>query len=386
MTALAIPTTTGQRRLDVLVVDDDLLDRMAVERALRATSLDLTLAHADTAAEAVDLLQARPFDCMLLDFHLPGIDGLAVLQRMRSLHIHTPAIMLTGQGDEQLAVELMKAGAADYLAKQSLSPKRLAKAVLAAVQLKEAEDAARQAHAALQRQNEFAEMLVGIVSHDLRNPVNVILLNAALLERGAPLPPALRPCIERIKRSGHRANKLIADLLDFTQVRLGSGLRVAPVASDLHPIVEQMVEEVHQAYPDRSITVDRRGDGGGVWDPHRIAQVVSNLLLNAVVYGTADTPITVRIEGRADDVQLVVHNWGEPIPDALRDSLFEPLRQGPAAAGQGQGSIGLGLFIVRQIVSAHRGEVHLESSSERGTTFTVRLPRQGPVQAGADGA
>jgi signal transduction histidine kinase len=361
--------------LNVLLLDDDELDRMAVRRALAASGLDAVLTEAADAATALDTLLARRFDCVLLDYQLPRLDGLEVLQHMRSLGVTAPVIMLTGQGDEALAVELMKAGASDYIAKNALTPRRLARGMLSALKLHEAQEAAREAQEALRKQVEFAEMFIGIVSHDLRNPLNVILLNAALMERLDALPPTAQPCLQRIRSSGQRATRLIRDLLDFTQVRLGRGIPLSPVTCDIHATVRQVVEEARQAHPGREVRLHASGDGNGIWDADRLAQLVSNLVGNALVYGEAARPVSVQAEGQADSVVLSVHNEGPPIPPDVRDVLFEPLRQGSNSRGGPMGNIGLGLFIVDQIVRAHRGQVAVESSQEAGTTFTVTLPR-----------
>lgn len=359
----------------VLLVDDDEIDRMAVQRMLRASELQAAVVEAFDALSALELLLAERFDCVLLDFHLPRLDGLTALQRLRAMGIATPVIMLTGQGDEALAVELMKAGASDYVAKGNLSPQRLTTGILAALKLHEAQQAARRGEQLLRQQVQFAEMFVGIASHDLRNPLNVIMLNAALLKRSSQIPPELQQCVARITTSGKRALRLIHDLLDFTQARLGGGIPICRTPVNLHAVVQETLDELRLAYPGRDIVFKSSGNGEGVWDADRLAQLVTNLVTNALVYGTADAPVTLGIASDGDTVMLAVHNQGEPIPEDSRETLFEPLRRGVQRQGVPSGNIGLGLFIVRQIARAHAGEVMLESSADSGTTFTVCLPR-----------
>lgn len=361
--------------LRVLLVDDDEVDRMAVQRMLRASELQASVVEAGDALSALEVLLSEPFDCVLLDFHLPRLDGLAVLQRLRAMAVDTPVIMLTGQGDEALAVELMKAGASDYVAKSNLSPQRLTTGILAALKLHEAQQAARKAEELLRQQVQFAQMFVGIASHDLRNPMSVIMLNAALLERSSQMPAELRPCVARIKTSGNRALRLIHDLLDFTQARLGGGIPVSRTPINLHAVVQETLDEIRLAYPDREVVFEASGDGEGIWDADRIGQLVMNLVTNALVHGAPHTAVTLRIAGDGDTLTLAVHNEGEPIPPQSRETLFEPLRRGTQRQGVPSGNIGLGLFIVEQIARAHAGEVTLASSDDAGTTFTVRLPR-----------
>lgn len=362
--------------LRLLLVDDDELDRMAVKRLLRQLGRPTQLAETADGLQAVELLLAQHFDCVLMDVHMPAIDGLALLRRIRGLGVDCPVVMLTGQGDEALAVDLMKAGASDYLAKSSLDAARLGAALRGALTLAQAQRAARDAQRLLQQQVQFAEMFVGIASHDLRNPLSVILINATLLERHGGLPPELSACVGRIQNSGQRALRLIRDLLDFTQARLGTGLPLNRTPADLHALLRDAVDELRSTHPARQIVLCLHADGAGAWDADRVTQVVANLVGNALRHGAPDQPVTVTLEGGPDEVCLRVHNRGEPIPAALQAELFRPLRRGDAAAPAGaEAGIGLGLFIVEQIAAAHGGRAGVHSTPEDGTTFSVWLPR-----------
>ncbi|NMO15100.1 GAF domain-containing sensor histidine kinase [Pyxidicoccus fallax] len=220
---------------------------------------------------------------------------------------------------------------------------------------------------------QLREQLIGIVSHDLRNPVNAISLSAATLLRRKDLDDRLRQGLGVILESARRADRLIHDLLDFTQVRMGQSLPVKRMAMNLQAITRQVVDEVGTAVPGRRFDVECAGDAQGSWDPDRIAQVLTNLLTNAVQYSPPGTPIRARIEEEGPTVVLSVSNDGTPIPAHVVPGLFEPMRRG-TDEGERQ-NIGLGLFIVDQIVRAHGGQVDVESTPEAGTTFRVRLPR-----------
>ena len=233
--------------------------------------------------------------------------------------------------------------------------------------------------AELRERAEFEQQLIGIVSHDLRTPLAAITLATALLQRDPALSARHAATVGRILASAGRAQRLIASLLDFTQARVGGGFVLHYSPLELHGFVDLAVEEVRLAYPEREILLEDEGDGQGEWDPDRLAQLLTNLLNNALTHGLPDTPVRVRVQGEADAVVLAVHNQGPPIPEAAVPSLFEPMRRGAGAHRTGQaGSIGLGLFIVRQIALAHGGTVSVDSAPERGTTFTVRLPRHPP--------
>ncbi len=228
---------------------------------------------------------------------------------------------------------------------------------------------------------EFEQQLMGIVSHDLRNPLSAILMAAALVLRREDASPWLTKTVSRIVSSAERAQRMIRDLLDFTQARMGSGIPLQPATLNLHELAHQVVEEARTAHPERELSFVHQGDGAGVWDSDRIAQVLSNILGNALRYGREGSPVRIESEGQVEHVLLRVHNQGTPIPPELLPRLFEPLTRGGTRLSPSDRSIGLGLFIVRQIVLAHRGTVEVRSSAAEGTTFTVRLPRVPPASA-----
>ncbi len=490
----------------VLVVDDDAVDRRFVQRALAQGGLALEIVEAGDADQAMSALAGQPFDCILLDYQIPGRDGLWLVRAVRGLGVDTPIVMLTGRGDEDTAVSLMKAGAADYLAKNALSSARLVAAVRNAIRVHQAErDAARAAkaledseerlrialhatelgiwdyhpasgtidsdargkalfglapdglmtydlflsrlhpedrdrtHAAIQRaldqasdgecdveyrllvspgqaeswvratgrafledatrrligtvqdvsarkhyeeasrrQTEFEQHLIGIVSHDLRNPLQAMMMGAHAALMREDIDPGLAKILARIVSSGERAARMISDLLDFTQARAAGGLPVSRRDMDIHEVARHTVGEVQMSAPDRTLWVDANGDGLGHWDPDRLAQIVTNLVTNALAYSLPRTPVTVRTSVADDFMVLEVHNLGAAIAPEVMPILFEPFRRGKGAGGNHR-SIGLGLYIVKQIALAHGGTVDVESHPETGTMFRVRIPRADPA-------
>ncbi|WP_309892692.1 PAS domain-containing sensor histidine kinase [Archangium sp.] len=233
--------------------------------------------------------------------------------------------------------------------------------------------------AELQERAEFEQQLIGIVSHDLRTPLAAITLATALLQRDSSLSPRHAATVARILTSAERAQRLIASLLDFTQARVGGGFVLQYAPLELHGFVELAVEDIRLLYPERELHLEHEGEGQGEWDPDRLAQLLTNLLNNALTHGLREAPVRVRVQGEADSVVLAIHNQGKPIPAAAVPHLFTPMRRGDGAHRTGQpGSIGLGLYIVQQIALAHGGTISVDSSQERGTTFTARLPRHPP--------
>lgn len=217
----------------------------------------------------------------------------------------------------------------------------------------------------------FAEQLVGMVSHDIRNPLSVIHMSTMLLERGVP-PEQQKAVVARVGRAVQRVQHLIADLLDFTQARLGAGLSVRKESVDLHQAIADGVAELAVAFADRTLRHERSGDSTCVADANRIVQAIGNLVANAATHGARELPITVRSECEGERFRITVHNGGKPIPPELLPRLFEPMVRG-SEAGAVQG-VGLGLYIVREIVRAHGGQVDVSSSAEAGTAFTLDLP------------
>lgn len=219
----------------------------------------------------------------------------------------------------------------------------------------------------------FAEQMIGIVSHDLRNPMSSIQMGSHLLTQSNPSQSQQR-ILNRIRRSTDRANRLISDLLDFTQARVGKGLSVSPAAIDLHTAMADTVEELRGVYPARQLDHRRVGEGSCHADVNRLEQLVGNLVSNAMAYGSPEFPVTVASSVAARSFGVAVHNQGTPIPLAAQNALFQPMARGTSVSSAGR-SIGLGLFIVSEIAKAHGGTASVLSTIEDGTTFSVVIPR-----------
>jgi PAS domain S-box-containing protein len=217
----------------------------------------------------------------------------------------------------------------------------------------------------------LAEQFVGILGHDLRNPLNAIMIAASYLRResrGTSKPA------ERILSSAARIDNMVTQLLDLTRARIGGGITVERVPVALDDIVVDVVDELAHAHPGHEIRCALERPVRGDWDGERLAQVVSNLVANALHHGPPASPVDVRVTSHGASALLEVHNSGPPIPADVHAALFEPYRRGPVRQRKTQG-LGLGLYITRQIVLAHGGDVTVTSSEEeQGTTFAVRLP------------
>ncbi len=210
----------------------------------------------------------------------------------------------------------------------------------------------------------FAEQMVAIVSHDLRNPLMAALLGVDAVKLDS-VTPRQQLLLGQMSSALNRASRLISDLLDFTQARVGSGLRVHPVPVDVHACTRGALEELRLGLPGRQLVHIEEGPAHQLADADRITQVIGNLVGNANAYGDPTLPITVSSIGKTNGFEIRVHNHGLPIPEHVLSRIFEPMSRGEQASG----GIGLGLFIVDQIVTAHGGRMEVHSTRSDGTTF-----------------
>lgn len=546
-------------RWTILIIDDDDIDRMAVRRALKSAGLALTIEEAGDSAAALALLDRTAVDCIFLDYQLPGADGLEVLQAIQQRRIFTPVVMLTGQGDEQLAVDLMKAGATDYLTKNALSPERLAQTLLHAVRVGRAEAQAAQARQALRRAAdeqrflaEASRLLVGsldysatlknltqlvvpkladycivdivaddgsierlaaahydlakqalvydiqqqypmspeapagfqkvirtgaaelfptvtdeilqslahnaqhlallhelglrssicvpltargrvlgaltlsitdsgrvygpgdlalaedlayraavaidnarlyheaqkavrvrdqflsIASHELKTPLTALLGNAQMLLRRAAREGNFG---ERDQRALHviadqaaRLNKMITALLDISRIEMGQ-LSIARAPMDLSALMRRVVAEMQPTLERHTITYSDNlapliVDG----DELRLEQVLHNLIGNAIKYSPAGGVVTVQLEQRGPNACVHVHDQGIGIPAESMPRLFTRFYRADNVNSESISGMGIGLFVVKEIVSLHGGTVEVASQEGQGSTFTICLP------------
>lgn len=237
----------------------------------------------------------------------------------------------------------------------------------------------KQAEEQLRGAVELRDRFNGILGHDLRNPLNAVTLSAQALLMRDDLPAPARRAAQRINNSGERMAKMIDELLDVTRIRLGGGLHLAPRELNLITLCEDAVEEVRAGRPDSDVLMEAEGDGAGCWDGERLSQVVSNLVSNAIEHGAPGAPVHITVDGQASsEIVLAVHNQGEPLAPDEVDELFAPFRQGQRRRAdrlRRSSGLGLGLYITREVVTAHHGSIEVDSAPTRGTTFRVHLPR-----------
>jgi signal transduction histidine kinase len=236
---------------------------------------------------------------------------------------------------------------------------------------------------------EAQNLFLAILGHDVRTPLGAISMGAQVLLQDPTLPSKALKVGLRIFNSAKRMDAIVRDLLDFSTSHLGDGIPVDPYTVDLSEICHGVVEEAKTFHPDRKIDLVIEGDLTGAWDGARMAQAFSNLISNAVQHGKPESVIKVSMRGLQGEVICEVRNEAELIPRAKLRTLFDPVKRfaiRPAServASRTQ-NLGLGLYVVKQIVAAHEGEVSVTSSEDDGVVFSVRLPRVMPHRRNDD--
>lgn len=233
----------------------------------------------------------------------------------------------------------------------------------------------------------FSEMLrdsqnvfMAILGHDVRNPLGAISMGAQILMYDENLPVAHQSVVGRILDSTTRVNELVGDLLDFSTSHLGGGIPITPAAYDLAPPCELVIGEMRTFHPERQIALEMSGNLVVTWDRARINQALSNLVANAVQHGAEGQPVWVTVQDAAADVTITVQNQGPAMDAASMRTIFDPakrfaMRPLKERNHTGNDNLGLGLYITREVVSAHGGRIALSSTEVEGTTFTLTLPR-----------
>jgi signal transduction histidine kinase len=369
--------------LQLLLVDDDAVDRLAVRRALRDGGVDASIDECTTADDAVAAVRARQYDCVLLDYYLPGSTGLETLNRIRTLGAPVPVVALTGQGDEDLAVTLMKAGAADYLAKNGLTGDRLARSLRYAMALHRSEEQRRelleseqQARLEAQRANRAKDEFLATLSHELRTPLNAILGWTSLLATEQLDAATTRKALGIIERNTRVQAQLIEDLLDISRIVTGK-LRLAMKPLSFHGVLNAAIESVRPVAEQSDVRIELvlNEDATVQGDQARMQQVVWNLLTNAIKFTPAGGLIRVTASRDGDRIRATVTESGAGISPEFLPYVFDRFRQEDGAATREHAGLGIGLSIVRHVVELHGGLVTAHSEGEgRGASFTVEFP------------
>ena len=223
--------------------------------------------------------------------------------------------------------------------------------------------------------DETRNLFLGMLGHDMRNPISAITMTAAYLAR-VDAGPEVKAAVGRLTNSSARLNALLDDLTDFNRAKLGLGIHIVRAPIDLADVFTREVQQMRAVHPGRRIELVVHGDVRGEWDGHRLSQLLGNLVSNAIRYGSDQAPVEVSVAGEGSSVRLEVRNAGPAIDPETLAQMFDPLRRGsadPDLPGS-DNNLGLGLFITREIALAHDGTIGATSDAT-ATIFTARLPR-----------
>ncbi|CAB3846129.1 Sensor histidine kinase RcsC [Achromobacter pulmonis] len=370
---ISTPAPTPDTPVKCLLVDDVPENLVALEALLASDRVQVL--KAQSGPQALELLLNHPDVALaLLDVQMPDMNGfeLAELIRGSARTRHIPLIFITaGSHEQSWQFRGYESGAVDFLYKP-VDPYMLRSKANVFFELHERRRALARELEARTEALRVNDMFMAVLGHDLRTPLQAVIMGAALLRRQSD-DARVVSLAQRILQSGERMNLLISDLLDVTRIRQAGGLALAPASTHMETLVERTLDEIRTGFAGRPIEAAYRGDTNGVWDGERIAQVLANLLGNALHHGSPDVPVQVEVDGTAaGQVAITVSNGGNIPPDVL-PRLFDPFRSGARRAG-GHRGLGLGLFIAQQVVQAHGGRISAESR-DAVTRFRVELPR-----------
>jgi two-component system sensor histidine kinase/response regulator len=365
------PATQQAARFAVWVVDDSPLQLEVCRAALDDQFDTRTFASGGAALEAL-AAGAAP-QMMVLDWHMPDMSGLDVCRFIREQYLpaHLPVLILTASGDGTDVIAALNAGANDFVRKPA-SEYELRARVAGMVQLSMTHAALLETQRTLRIEAEFRERFMGMLAHDLRQPLYAMSLASHVLGHPEAARERAQAALGMQSRSIARMTRMIDELLDFTRSRPETGMPIQRQRTDLVEVARAIVNEMGPGWPRHEINLHTTGPCTGLWDPDRMAQVCSNLIGNALEHSSTSSPIDVRITSSGSSGELTVCNDGPAIPPDVLETLFEPYRRGRSVHPSSRG-VGLGLHIVEQIVRAHGGTVSAMSSGTR-TQFRIELP------------
>ncbi|AKZ62577.1 chemotaxis protein CheY [Herbaspirillum hiltneri N3] len=361
-------------RVKFLLVDDLDENLLALSALLKRD--DVELLQARSGFEALEYLLVHDVALAFIDVQMPDMDGfeLAELIRGSERTRNVPLIFVTaGARDERRMFKGYESGAVDFLYKP-IEPHILQNKAEVFFQLYRQK---QQLALELRERTEtlrLNEMFVAILGHDLRNPLGAVLTAATLIQRAYKEDVAQKASMQIIN-SGKRMGRLIDGMLDLARARLAGGIPLTRQPVSLDEVMQRVVQEHQAAFPESRIELQIDGNPAGHWDPDRLSQVAANLLGNAIRHGKPGETVLVLLDGNApEQATFSVVNAGSIAPEVL-PGIFDPFRSGAPYNGHNEG-LGLGLYIVQQIVHAHQGEIDVQSGSGDKTVFTVTIPRQ----------
>lgn len=352
--------------LTILIIDDNKDDRVLCQRSLREALGDkIQFAEAASGESGLKAIEKGLPHCVLLDYSLPGRNGVAVLKSIRAKYPHLPVIMLTGQGNETIAVQSMKEGAQDYIAKSAIAPETLQRIVRTAI-----EHSALQKH--IDEQRASLEIFTRALAHDLKEPVRTIRSFLDQIIDVDHLCEKSQRSFQYISKAADRMNALIDTVHLYT--RLDAAEQMPKETCDIASVLEEAQENLAQLIEGRSATIINDMLPQVSASRVQMIQLFQNLLANSIRHSESSVTIHVSAEENEDHWQLMVRDNGPGIAPEQLEKIFDPFKRLSQRKGDEQG-LGLGLAINKKIIESHGGEIWCESKLGVGTSFLFTLPK-----------
>ncbi|MEM7773832.1 MAG: ATP-binding protein [Cyanobacteria bacterium P01_A01_bin.37] len=397
-----------EKTLRLLVIDDDDVDRMALRRSLQRSGLQFELHESNTPDAGVQLLVSELFDCAFLDYRFPTCDGLSLVSQLRESGVQTPLIVLTGQGSEETAVNLMKAGASDYLSKANLSGETLVRAIHSAIRVHRAECEAILANQKLRETNELLKQqnhelehqreqiqqqnlqltevsrlkseFLATMSHELRTPLNAIIGFSQILMRQLKNSGSDRQndMLSRIFTNGQHLLDLINEILDLSKIESGR-LDLRSESLNLEELIVTTVKSLQslseQKHLDLKIEIELQNPII-VNDCNRLRQILVNLLSNAIKFTDAGYVRVTAHDVTGDIIEIAVEDTGIGIEPQHIAHIFDAFHQVDQSVARSHQGTGLGLAITNLLLEMMKGKISVDSQIGQGSCFRLQIPRQ----------
>ncbi|MEO1186022.1 MAG: ATP-binding protein, partial [Cyanobacteria bacterium J06636_27] len=373
-------------------------------------AIRMELSEASDYSEAIEILEVKKFDCVFVDYLLPGKDGLALVKEIRASGSKVPLIVLTGQGDEQTAVDLMKAGASDYITKSRITPDLLSTTLRNVIRIYEAErqialfnQQLKESNELLKKKNKELEekreqihlqnlklleasetksKFLATMSHELRTPLNAIMAFSQMLKRKnkGNFSNQQVDMIERIHGNGKNLLALINDILDLSKIEAG-GLKLYPEEFNLSQLINTTTDELRSLRSQKKLDIEIEIDFQHPIvfnDRNRVRQILVNLISNAIKF-TDKGMVLIKANETSDSsdskIEIFVKDTGIGIAENDIKHIFEPFRQINQTISRKYAGTGLGLAITKSLVKMMDGTVSVKSELAEGSIFRVELPR-----------
>lgn len=359
------------------VIEDSPTQALELQIILEELGYDVT--HSSTLAAGLEHLSHRDADLVMLDLMLPDATHLNTLERLQNaIGGGLPVVVLTVLAEKGLAIEALSKGAQDYLNKGKLEPEILDRTLRYAIERHRTQLELRAKNEELERLNTLKNQFLGIATHDLRSPLNIILAYSQILltpRMCKNLTDKQVEMVHSVQTACQFMWRLVNDLLDISTIEAGR-LDLSPVPTDLDALLQANVERNRLLAERKDIDVALEVEEGLPelpLDPFKFEQVLNNLLDNAVKFSEAGSTIAVRAKHVGDQVEVSVSDCGPGIASEDVETLFKPFEK-KGTGTQGEKGTGLGLAIVRKIIEKHQGSIRVESAPGEGATFFVSLP------------